>query len=62
MFAGYALTSLYVVMALRRLLHVLSIPFLPADSPQSETVSGNVSDPILSQKVYGEFVVTYVTF
>ena len=35
---------------------------IPADSPQSETVSGDdVSDTILSQKVYGELVVTYVT-
>ena len=34
----------------------------PADSPQSETVSGDdVKDHILSQKVYGELVVTYVT-
>ena len=45
---------------------VYSIPPLlsstPADSPQSETVSGDhVNDAILSQKVYGELVVTSVT-
>ena len=43
---------------------VYSIPPLltstPADSQHSETVSGNdASDTILSQKVYGELVVTY---
>ena len=35
---------------------------IPADSPQSETVSGDdVKDNILSQKVYGELVVICIT-
>ena len=35
---------------------------IPADLPQSETVSGDdVKDNILSQKVYGELVVICIT-